>query len=486
MIDTRKIYHGDCLEILKQLPDESIDCCVTSPPYYGLRDYGTGTWVGGDPNCPHFRTSHVGHNTITGHKNFLEMHGVADSIYKTVCPRCGAIRVDKQIGLEETPEEYIKKLTEVFHEVKRVLKDDGTLWVNIGDSYWGSGSRGYDFEGKMSEASKLQQGSKGTISLQNIPKLTGNVNGYKNKDLIGIPWMLAFSLRADGWYLRQDIIWHKPNPMPESVKDRCTKSHEYIFLLSKSSHYYYDAESISEPITESTIKRLSQDLENQNGSYTPSKGNGNMKAVRSKYGNVEEEKTYRQGMNKDRGFGIVEKRYGLPTQEKFVSFIKSKTTPQQLEENTGIKRTTIDHWFRTDESGFAFPSVDDWNKIRDYVNDWTEEFQEMDNALSTVDYETDEIGKSSNGKRNKRDVWDVNVQPTKEAHFATFPERLIEPCILAGCREDGVVLDPFFGSGTTGRVAERLNRRWIGIELNPKYIDIAKKRTNNVQTQLLI
>lgn len=479
MIDTRKIYQGDCLEILKQLPDESIDCCVTSPPYYGLRDYGTGTWVGGDPNCPHFRTSHVGHSTITGHKNILEMHGVADSIYKTVCPHCGAIRVDKQIGLEETPEEYIKKLTEVFHEVKRVLKDDGTLWVNIGDTY---NSNSYHKDEKSSGYGK--QGTNRGVYENVVERPTAK--NCKPKDLIGIPWMLAFSLRADGWYLRQDIIWHKPNPMPEPVKDRCTKSHEYIFLLSKSSRYYYDAESISEPITESTIKRLSQDLENQNGSYTPSKGNGNMKAVRSKYGNVEEEKTYRQGMNKERGFGIVEKRNNLPTQEEFVSFIKSRTTPQQLEENTGIKRTTIDHWFRTDESGFAFPSVDDWNKIRDYVNDWTEEFQEMDNALSTVDYETDEIGKSSNGKRNKRDVWQISVQPTREAHFATFPEKLVEPCILAGCREDGIVLDPFFGSGTTGRVAERLNRRWIGIELNPKYIDIAKKRTNNVQTQLLI
>ena len=413
MNDTRKIYHGDCLEILKQLPDESIDCCVTSPPYYGLRDYG----------------------------------------------------VDGQIGLEETPEEYIKKLTEVFHEVKRVLKNDGTLWVNIGDTY---NTSSYHKDEKSNGHGK-QGTNKGVY--ENVVERPMAKN-CKPKDLIGIPWMLAFSLRADGWYLRQDIIWHKPNPMPEPVKDRCTKSHEYIFLLSKSSHYYYDAESISEPVTETDH-------------ITPSKGNGNMKAVRSKYGNVEEEKTYRQGMNKERGFGIVEKRNHLPTQEEFVSFIKNRTTPQQLEESTGIRRTTIDHWFRTDDSGFAFPSVEDWKKIRDYVNDWTEEFQEMDNALSTVDYETDEIGKSSNGKRNKRDVWNIPVQPTKEAHFATFPERLIEPCILAGCREYGIVLGPFFGSGTTGRVAERLGRKWIGIELNEKYVEIAKRRTNNVQLQMI-
>lgn len=242
----KKILQGDCIDKLKELPDESVNCVVTSPPYYGLRDYGTGEWVGGDPNCPHRRTSKYSDKTITGHAQEELQGNVGDAIYKTVCPLCGAVRVDRQIGLEETPEEYIERLVAVFHEVKRVLKDDGTLWLNIGDSYWGSGSRGYDFTGKMTEASQIQEGSKGTINLSNIPKLVGNYEGIKNKDLIGIPWMLAFALRADGWYLRQDIIWHKPNPMPESVKDRCTKSHEYIFLLSKKPKYYFDYEAIQE------------------------------------------------------------------------------------------------------------------------------------------------------------------------------------------------------------------------------------------------
>lgn len=484
-MEERKIYHGDCLEILKQLPDESINCCITSPPYYGLRDYGTGTWAGGDPKCPHKRISKYSPNTITGHNQEELVGNVGDAIYKTVCPLCGAVRVDKQIGLEETPEEYIKKLTEVFHEVKRVLKEDGTLWINIGDSYWGSGSRGYDFDGKMTEASKIQSGSKGTISLQNIPKLVGDKNGYKNKDLIGIPWMLAFSLRADGWYLRQDIIWHKPNPMPESVKDRCTKSHEYIFLLSKSPHYYFNGEGISEPVTDSTVKRLSQNIEEQKGSYTPSKGNGNMKAVKSKYGNNELEKTYRQGMNHERGNGIVEKRNHLPSKKEFVEFMRSKTSPNQLKQSTEIKRTTIDHWFRMDD-GFAFPSVEDWNTIKEYVDDWSSEYERMDRALTDVDYESDSVEKNSNGRRNKRDVWSVSPSHVKEAHFATYPEELVEPCILAGTKEGDVVLDPFFGSGTTGRVAERLGRKWIGIELNEEYIEIAKKRTNDVQIQLLI
>lgn len=229
------VLQGDCLEVLKTLPDKSIDCCVTSPPYYGLRDYGTAKWVGGDPNCPHRRMSKFSPRTITGHHQEELIGNVGDAIYKTICPLCGAVREDKQIGLEETPEEYIEKLVDVFREVRRVLKDDGTLWLNIGDSYAGTGSKGDYKDPKYAEGRNGQ-----------VVSLTQSVAGCKNKDLIGIPWMLAFALRADGWYLRQDIIWQKPNPMPESVKDRCTKSHEYIFLLSKQPKYYFDYEAIQE------------------------------------------------------------------------------------------------------------------------------------------------------------------------------------------------------------------------------------------------
>lgn len=366
-----KVLLGDCSEVLKTLPDEICDCCVTSPPYYGLRDYGTGTWVGGDPNCPHRRTSKYSPNTATGHAQEELVGNVGDAIYKTVCPLCGAVRVDKQIGLEETPQEYIQKLVEVFREIKRVLKDDGTLWVNIGDSYWGSGSRGFDFTDKFTDASKLQQGSKGTTDLHNLPKLVGNKDGYKNKDLIGIPWMLAFALRDDGWYLRQDIIWHKPNPMPESVKDRCTKSHEYIFLLSKKPHYYFDYQALQEDAVCHPYKRH------------------------------------------DRGRIAYE---GKRTEN-------NTTTAQQ-----------------------SFVTIVD--------------------------------------KRNKRDVWSVSPKPVKEAHFATFPEELIEPCIMGGSRKDSIVIDPFFGSGTTGRVATKLGRNYIGIELNPEYISISKRRNENVQMDL--
>lgn len=324
MEDNRKIIIGDCLEVLKTLPSCSADMCVTSPPYYGLRDYGTGKWVGGDPTCPHRRLSKYSEKTVTGHAQEGLKGNVGDAIYKTVCPLCGAVREDKQIGLEETPEEYIKRLVEVFRETRRVLKDDGTLWLNIGDSYWGSGSRGYDFTGKQSDVSAVQKGSAGTINLANLQKLTGNKNGYKNKDLIGIPWMLAFALRADGWYLRQDIIWAKPNPMPESVKDRCTRSHEYIFLLSKSHRYYFNHEAVQE-----------------------------------------------------------------------------------------------------------------------------------------------ETSAEDDGSRNKRDVWFVSPKPVRDAHFATYPEELIEPCILAGSRPGGGCVRPFLRERNNGEGGYKTRKRLCRNRIKP-------------------
>lgn len=343
------ILEGNCLETLKTIPDESVDCCITSPPYYGLRDYGTGEWVGGDPNCPHRRMSKFSEKTTTGHKQEELIGNVGDAIYKTVCPLCGAIREDKQIGLEETPEEYIERLVQVFHEVKRVLKPEGTLWVNIGDSYNGNKTGN-------TEVNK----HKGAVTDSFKKKIW---NGAKPKDLIGIPWMLAFALRNDGWYLRQDIIWHKPNPMPESVKDRCTKSHEYIFLLSKSPKYYFDYEAIQE---ESICKDDS----------------------RAGQGHIDYE-------------------------------------GKRSENNTSLGQK-------------SFVSISE--------------------------------------KRNKRDVWSVIPSHYKEAHFATFPEELVTPMLLAGCPKDGVVLEPFMGSGTTGAVAILNKRHYIGCELNKEYIEMANRR----------
>lgn len=338
-MEVNKIYCGNSVDVLKSFPDNSIDCCVTSPPYYGLRDYGTGKWVGGDENCPHRRLSKFSEKTITGHAQKELVGNVGDAIYKTVCPLCGAVRVDEQIGLEETPEEFIEKLVEVFREVRRVLKENGTCWINIGDSYAGT-----------------------------------SLDGYKTKDLIGIPWMLAFALRADGWYLRQDIIWHKTNPMPESVTDRCTKSHEYIFLLSKNAKYHFDIESIKEHALTGT--------------------GGDRNIGGNKYGDSDD------------------KYYQTKSGKPWV-------------------RKTI-----TDETGT-------------YI------------------------------ARQKRDVWSVSTQHGADTHFATFPEKLIEPCILAGCPKDGVVLDPFMGSGTTGVVAKKNGRNYVGVDLNEEYCELAENRLSD-------
>lgn len=356
MIEHNKILFGDCLEVINNIPDNSIDCCVTSPPYFGLRDYG----------------------------------------------------VDGQIGLEETPEQYVNKLVKLFNEVKRCLKQEGTLWLNLGDSYYGSG-RG---SGGTGDASKKQVTNRGT-NFAVGKKLTKYICGdCKPKDLIGIPWMVAFALRADGWYLRQDIIWSKPNPMPESVTDRCTKAHEYIFLLSKSREYYYDQEAIKQPVTDTTIQRLAQQIEDQKGSErVPGKTNGNMKAVGP-------------GRNPRTG---IDRKGGNQGSEKGI--------PAMAINGNGVKG----------HSGY-FDAEGNW------------------------------IG---DGKANKKSVWTVTTKPFKEAHFATFPPELIVDCIKAGCPENGIVLDPFMGSGTTGLVARKLNRNYIGIELNPEYIKIAERRIFN-------
>jgi DNA modification methylase len=314
---TVSILLGDALEVLKTLPACSVQCAVTSPPYYGLRDYG----------------------------------------------------VSGQIGLEDTPEAYIAKLVDVFREVKRVLKDDGTLWVNMGDSYWGGkGQSAQAWSTEHQDRETLEQSQHQITGIGETRPTDRKHESIKPKDLIGIPWMLAFALRADGWWLRSDIIWAKPNPMPESVTDRPTKSHEYIFLLSKSARYYYDNEAIKEL---------------------------------SKY------------PDDDRGARAAEEHKRFPS-----------------EKVNGIRASGL------------YPMA------------------------------------------NKRSVWTVTTKPYKGAHFATYPPDLIEPCILAGSKAGDTVLDPFNGSGTTGEVAIKHGRNYIGIELKPDYIELTHKRLAKVQPML--
>ena len=359
-----RILHGDCRDVLLTLPNESVHCCVTSPPYFGLRDY----------DVPPTDWPEVIFKLFSG---MPEMTVPAMSCCH---------------GLESDPYSFIAHEVLIFREVRRILRDDGTLWLNIGDSYASAG-------GQSPQSGKLFKGR--ARQRENICiSQRGQYAGIKSKDLMGIPWMLAFALRADGWFLRQDIIWSKPNPMPESVTDRCTKAHEYMFLLTKSARYYFDADAIKEPLASASIAQLSQPgLDAQHGSdRVPGKTNGNMKAVRAK-GN---RKTFRGG--------------GVYT------------------------------------AGQSF-----------------------DNDSSATN---DSIGNAPNESdvRNKRSVWSVATRPFKEAHFATFPPALVEPCILAGCPVGGTVLDPFGGAGTTGLVAERLQRNSILIELNHGSVNIARNR----------
>ena len=360
---TNKVFLGDSREVLKEFPDKCIDTCITSPPYWGLRDYGTSTWVGGDKDCSHRRDTKKSDKCITGHKNFDEMLGVGDAIYKSECKRCGAKRVDSQIGLEDEVSDYIEQLVDVFGEVHRILKDDGTVWLNLGDSYSGSTGKSGGVSKIQSVKRQLDTGSIGSLR-------PAKVAGLKRKDLIGIPWRAAFALQKYGWYLRQDIIWHKPNPMPEPTKDRCVKSHEYIFLLSKNPQYYFDADSIKEP------------------SVTPNTGTS----------------------WKQRKLDGEPMRHGL--------------------------------------QGAA--------------------------AVGAGNFKTYE-------KRNKRSVWTVPTKPYSGAHFATFPPELITPCIKAGSREGGIVLDPFMGSGTIAEYSKRLGRLYTGVELNEEYHALINERTSQME-----
>jgi DNA modification methylase len=342
-----KIYQGNCLETLKNIPDGSINTCITSPPYFGLRDYGTAEWVGGNPNCEHtINTGDVDHL-----KKYQDRPFRGD---RSKCLKCDAVRKDNQFGLENTPEEFVKNLVELFREVRRVLKDDGTLWVNLGDSYGQQNGKGFNTNKKEGY----------THRIQDMQSIYGDIKvntGLPPKNLLGMPWRVAFALQADGWILRQDIIWHKPDPMPESVRDRCTKAHEYIFLLSKQGKYYYDNEAIKEMAK------------------------------------------YPSGPN----------------------------SPKKIKKGVGMEKM--------DTRG----------------------------GLSNI---------GANEKKNKRSVWQVQTESFKDAHFATYPKKLIEPCILAACPEGGTVLDPFGGSGTTGVVAVAHNRNAVLCELNQDYIDIMEKR----------
>jgi len=453
-----RVWCGDALDWLGRLPSAWANCCITSPPYWGLRDYGTAIWLGGQPDCDHVeQTIRVRRNLAAaaeaadGHKRNQQNRkddGGIDLLYRARCGKCGAARVDRQYGLEPTPEAYIERMVAVFAEVRRVLRPDGVLWLNMGDSYAGSGGAGGDYnegglkEGQPRYRSTFRPGSGRADGIvdergQRNRNGTGPVPGLKPKDLCMMPARLALALQADGWYLRCDVVWAKPNPMPESVTDRPTKSHEYVFLLTKSERYFYDADAVREA-----------------GSMD-SHGGGRSDPTRS---------------------------------HRLL---------------TGGAQRGLDMATPAGAAG-----------------------------------------------RNLRSVWTINTQPWPEAHFATFPEKLVATCLLAGCPEKvcaecgepwvrrvetsggtvgkswhpheadaevgmsqahhhggvgeaidehgeryarrdlgifpacecggatrpGLVIDPFLGSGTVGAVALKHGREFAGCDLNPTYCAMAEKR----------
>ncbi len=518
------VLHADARSL--PLVDGCVQCCVTSPPYFGLRDYGTARWVGGDAGCAH-KVPATGSTQNKGNNNR------EGSLFRGVCGVCGAERVDAQIGLEPTPDAYIAQLVAVFREVRRVLKDDGVLWLNLGDSY-NSGTQFNHHSSGLDSGARYSEGERG-----DWPGHRPMIDGLRAKNMLGIPWRVAFalqqpyytgriarvedrvwlaaivdgegsicierqrpveggrardcyvstlrvhntseaivrrcaeltglgtvrvqderrqtvlvwcvygenaraalaelypylvakqqqarlalsernehgyeamkalhaggaatldapapeSLHVPGWYLRSDIIWAKPNPMPESVTDRPTKAHEYLFLLAKSQTYYYDAQAIAEPVSVAMLEQVEQGYKGLGLKDYESAGAQNPSSVKAR-----------------------------------------------------IVANAKERWGRRDPGG-------------------------VDGPRDAGIYR----GRCGDGPtRNRRTVWTVPTMPYAGAHFATMPEALVEPCILAGSRLGDLVLDPFLGSGTVGAVAERLGRRWVGCDLNPAYHALARKRT---------
>jgi DNA modification methylase len=306
-LELNKIYNTDCVEGMKMLPNNSIDMVITSPPYFNLRDYGT----------------------------------------------------DGQIGVEDNFEEYIENLIAVFNEVYRVLKDEGSLWVNIDDV-------------------------------------------YQKQALLCIPDRLKIKMVENGWICRNEIIWHKPNAMPSSAKTRFNADYEKLYFFTKKPKYYFETQY--EPFKSTVPKKKS--------AVTAEKG---------KYQNAEQEASVRQGMNKKRGEKIVILRKNLPTQNEFVEFMRSKTTIDEIAENTNIKKSKIEHWFRRDKSGFAYPSVEDWNNIKWLVDDWSDAFKIIDEKMTDITIETDDILKNADRGRIKRAIWSINTKPFKGCHYAPYP-----------------------------------------------------------------
>jgi DNA modification methylase len=468
-----QLYVGDVREQLRQLPDESVHTVVTSPPYWGLRDYGTGAWDGGDPDCDHVeriggKQGGTG-NTLgrdASHPNRESLpatgHALIETQYRDLCGKCGATRVDQQLGLEPTPELFVANMVDVFREIRRVLRRDGTCFVNLGDSY-ASGEVG------RADAPNKAPGLAATQAARADRRIKQQT-GLKPKDLVGIPWRVAFALQADGWYLRSDIVWSKPNPMPESVTDRPTKAHEYVFLLTRSPRYFFDQEAVREKWEEGWKGRLDVGQQSAGrrgfgtGSYSQKARSGpdgrRKTTVKGADGSIQ----HRDGERWPNGGRNIRSVWEIPTQPYPEAHFA--TFPEALPERC-IKAGTS-------ERGCCPVCGAPWERVTE-----SDRRHANGDAPSPTWANDGERKLTATGRRNdvSTSVTTVGWRPSCDCPYASLDDsqsfdewgdfRQPIPC---------TVLDPFMGSGTVALVARRLGRRSIGVELNPEYARLCARR----------
>jgi DNA modification methylase len=470
------VYQADVLDGLAEIPDESIHCVVTSPPYWGLRDYGTADWEGGDPSCDHVEHRSAGGTTrsgLAGYGNGLTAETVADKMdgprrqYRDACRKCGAERVDRQHGLEPTPEAYVARMVAVFRELRRVLRSDGTCWLNIGDSYAGNNGYRHDAPVNQRRAEAIGDGrftvdgkfkvSARIAASQPKQRTLADTPGLKQKDLVGIPWMLAFALRADGWYLRADIVWAKPNPMPESVTDRPTKAHEYLFLLTKSARYFYDPDAIREPVSVVQPPRRFGRKE-----YEQPQADGGHRAAR------EVALATGQGTDASAGnhFGRV---FGGHTSRNARSVWEIATQPYPEAHFATFPEELPRRCIAagTSERGCCPDCGAPWRRL---VEKGEPELAENTwSANGAAEYEDDGGGYASRSVETGSTLKHVR-------EHATVGWEPICGCDASDPAVPCTVLDPFAGAGTTALVARRMRRASVAIELNPEYASLIVKR----------
>jgi DNA modification methylase len=424
------VMQGDVVEQLALLEDESVQCCVCSPPYWGLRDYGTANWEGGDDSCDH-KSGRFERGGLSSKQ--ASNNGSGGDEAKIDCPKCGAKRIDAQLGLEKTPEQYVAKMVEIFREVRRVLRRDGTLWVNLGDTYNANTGAGFNGNAKRPECARETQ------MIQPI--------GLPPKNLIGIPWRVAFGLQADGWYLRQDIIWAKPNPMPESVTDRCTKAHEYVFLLTKSARYFYDAEAIKEKLETDPEALRQRVLASQRAKLHNSVPDDVARIDR--YGATTE--AYAPSNRNKRSVWTVatapypEAHFATYPPDLIKPCILAGTSAKGCCAKCGAP------WERVVERGNCVPDAPSYKP-------------------RGVNYTKDGIGSG---------MWAAGSDKPMPNHHYEYKTIGWQPtCFCEAATVPCTILDCFAGSGTTGAVALELGRKAVLIELNPKYVELIEERCN--------